>query len=103
MERKGQLFESPVVFDSEAQLNLVIDRIVQPIGRRIDEAHPMCDARLKDGSRVNIIIPPLALSGPTITIRKFPKNPLTFEDLLEMGSITKEMLAFLKACVEAKL
>jgi pilus assembly protein CpaF len=79
-----------------------IERIVAPIGRRIDESSPMVDARLKDGSRVNAIIPPLALKGPAITIRKFNKTPLTAEDLIRFGAMTRGMANFLKLCVELR-
>jgi pilus assembly protein CpaF len=81
----------------------IIDRIVAPLGRRIDESSPYVDARLPDGSRVNAIIPPLALNGPVLTIRKFSKTPLTPNDLIRFGTITPEMATFLKACVEARL
>jgi pilus assembly protein CpaF len=81
----------------------VIDRIVAPLGRRIDESSPYVDARLPDGSRVNAVIPPISLVGPTLTIRKFSKNPITVEQLIQFGSITNEGVQFLKACVEARL
>jgi len=81
----------------------VIDRIVAPLGRRIDESSPYVDARLPDGSRVNAVIPPISLVGPTLTIRKFSKNPITIEQLVQFGSITNEAIQFLKACVEARL
>ena len=81
----------------------IIDRIVSPLGRRIDESSPYVDARLPDGSRVNAIIPPLALNGPTLTIRKFSKIPLTVDDLVRFGSITPEAIEFLNACVIARL
>jgi pilus assembly protein CpaF len=81
----------------------VIDRIVSPLGRRIDESSPTVDARLPDGSRVNAVIPPIALNGPTLTIRKFSKDPLTIDDLVRFGTFTNEMATFIKACVEARL
>ena len=81
------------------ELMNVIQRIVIPLGRRIDEASPMVDARLADGSRVNVIIPPLSLVGPTITIRKFEKESFSFSDLIHMGSITPEIVEFLRVCV----
>jgi len=81
----------------------VIDRIVSPLGRRIDESSPYVDARLPDGSRVNAIVPPLALNGPTLTIRKFEKDPLTIEDLVRFGSMSSETAEFLKACVRSRL
>jgi pilus assembly protein CpaF len=88
--------------DNEHVLH-VIEKIVSPIGRRIDEASPMVDARLPDGSRVNAVIPPLALKGPTITIRKFSKEPFTINDLIRFGTLTPEMAVFLDACVKVKL
>ncbi|MGA7989130.1 MAG: CpaF family protein [Candidatus Dormiibacterota bacterium] len=103
VEQHGKLTLSPVTFESDQQLMQVIDRIVSSIGRRIDESSPMVDARLKDGSRVNVIIPPLALRGPTMTIRKFAKEALTIEDLIKYGSITDDMVKFLRACVRGKL
>lgn len=102
-ERNGRLELTDVVFrDNEHVLN-VIERIVAPIGRRIDESSPMVDARLPDGSRVNAIIPPLALNGPTITIRKFAKDPYTIRDLISFGTVTEEMALFIEACVKARL
>ena len=92
-----------MTFLNDEHVMRVIDRIISPLGRRCDESSPMVDARLPDGSRVNAIIPPLALDGPTITIRKFSKSPLTVDDLISFGTLTPEMAAFLKACVEARL
>ena len=86
IEMKGNLSRAPVTFDDEEHVMRIIDRIVAPLGRRIDESSPLVDARLPDGSRVNAIIRPLALCGPTITIRKFSKKPLTIEDLIRFGS-----------------
>lgn len=103
IEKKGKLEKVPVTFESDDHLMRVIDRIVSPLGRRIDEASPYVDARLPDGSRVNAIIPPLALNGPTLTIRKFSKVPLTVNDLVTFGSITAEAMEFLRACVVARL
>ncbi|HVC40595.1 MAG TPA: CpaF family protein [Candidatus Saccharimonadales bacterium] len=103
VEQHGKLTLSPVTFESDQQLMQVIDRIVSSIGRRVDESSPMVDARLKDGSRVNVIIPPLALRGPTMTIRKFAKEALTIEDLIKYGSITEDMVRFLRACVRGKM
>jgi pilus assembly protein CpaF len=103
IERKGKLEHVKVSFESEEHLTRIIDRIVSPLGRRIDESSPMVDARLPDGSRVNAIIPPLALNGPTLTIRKFSKVPLTADDLIGFGTITPEATEFLKACVIARL
>ena len=102
VERRGQLHPYPLSFTSDKAVISVIERIVAPLGRHIDESSPMVDARLKDGSRVNAIIPPLAIHGSAITIRKFPKRKLTGEDLVNLGSISPEMLRFLKVCVEAR-
>ena len=103
IERDGRIFASPVVFESADQLRLVIDRIVSSIGRRVDESSPMCDARLRDGSRVNVIIPPLAIDGPCLTIRKFSKEKLRGGDLLARGSASAAMLDYLGAAVRANL
>ncbi len=103
IERNGKIEPVNAIFESEEHLMRIIDRIVSPLGRRIDESSPMVDARLPDGSRVNAIIPPLALNGPTLTIRKFARKPLTVEDLIRFGSITPEAIEFLKACVIARL
>ncbi len=103
IEQHGKLSLSPVTFESNDQLMQVIDRIVSTIGRRVDESSPMVDARLKDGSRVNVIIPPLALRGPTVTIRKFAKEAFTVEDLVTFGSVTDDMVSYLRACVRGRL
>ena len=103
IERHGRLEKTNIHFQNDEHVMRVIDRIVAPLGRRIDESSPYVDARLPDGSRVNAIIPPLALNGPTVTIRKFSKDPYTIDDLIRFGSVTPEMAMFLKACVEAKL
>ncbi len=103
VERKGKLHRVPVTFESDEHVMRIIDRIVAPLGRRIDESSPYVDARLPDGSRVNAVVPPISLVGPTLTIRKFSKNPITMEQLVQFGSITPEALQFLKACVEARL
>ncbi len=103
IERSGKIQRVPFTFESDEHVMRIIDRIVAPLGRRIDESSPYVDARLPDGSRVNAVIPPISLVGPTITIRKFFKNPLTIEQLIQFGSITPEALQFLKACVEARL
>src|SRR4051812_5085699 len=103
VERSGRLELTDVVFNDDDHVMRVIDRIVSPLGRRIDESSPTVDARLPDGSRVNAIIPPIALNGPTVTIRKFSKDPFTVEDLIRFGTFTAEMATFLKACVEARL
>ncbi|MDY7040780.1 MAG: ATPase, T2SS/T4P/T4SS family, partial [Chloroflexota bacterium] len=90
IERHGKLEKTSLAFESDEHVLRIIDRIVAPLGRRIDESAPYVDARLPDGSRVNAIIPPLAINGPTLTIRKFSKTPLTVDDLVEFGSITSE-------------
>jgi len=102
IERKGKLTLSDQRFTSNKAVLAAIERIVAPIGRRIDESSPMVDARLKDGSRVNAIIPPLALKGPAITIRKFNKTPLSADDLVRFGAMTRGMANFLKLCVELR-
>ncbi|WP_404312923.1 CpaF family protein [Agrococcus terreus] len=103
IEQGGKLSRAGVRFTSEDQLRRVIERIVSRIGRRIDESSPMVDARLEDGSRVNAIIPPLAFSGSTLTIRKFSKDPFKVPDLIRFGTLTPQMAELLQACVEAKL
>lgn len=102
VERHGKLVRTSVTFDSEEHVLRIIDRIVAPLGRRIDESSPMVDARLPDGSRVHAIIRPLALNGPTLTIRKFRKDTLTVGDLIRFGSMSQEMADFLAACVQAR-
>ena len=103
IERHGKITLSDVMFEGNDHLMQVIDRIVSALGRRVDESSPMVDARLKDGSRVNVIIPPLALRGPTVTIRKFAKDALQVEDLVRLDTMTPEMATFLRACVRARL
>ena len=103
IEKAGKPTVSKVTFSSEQQMMNVVERIVMPLGRRVDEKVPYVDARLQDGSRVHIIIPPLALRGPTITIRKFPKKRIEAKDLITYGSATEEIIDFLRVCVEAKL
>lgn len=103
VERKGKLELSNVVFKDNNHVLNVINRIVTSVGRRIDEASPMVDARLKDGSRFNAVIPPLSLVGPTMTIRKFFKTPLTAVDLIKFNSISPKMVSFLEACVKGRL
>lgn len=102
VERYGKIHLSPLIFSSDQAVLDIIERIVSPIGRRIDESSPMVDARLKDGSRVNAIIPPLAIKGPTITIRKFPEKRLSVTDLVELYSLSKNMADFLEICVKHK-
>jgi pilus assembly protein CpaF len=103
IERRGKIELTRVTFRNEEHVRHIIDRIIAPLGRRIDESSPRVDARLPDGSRVNAIISPLSLIGPVITIRKFAKKPYTVEDLVRFGTATAEMFEFLKACVEARL
>jgi len=103
IEREGRIEKTNVAFQDDDHVRRIIDRIVAPLGRRIDESSPMVDARLADGSRVNAVIPPIALNGPTLTIRKFFKQPLTTEDLIRLGSITPEALEFLRACVIGRM
>lgn len=103
IERRGRLEKTNVLFTDEDHLMRIIDRIVSRVGRRVDESSPMVDARLRDGSRVNVIIPPLSLDGPVLSIRRFGTDPLTAADLLDNGTMTSEMLEMLKATVEGKL
>jgi pilus assembly protein CpaF len=102
-EQKGRLTLSPIKFLDVESCRRVIDKILSPLGRRVDESSPLCDARLPDGSRVNVIIPPLALNGPTITIRKFSKSPLTMEKLIAFRALSQSMAMFLKASVHCTL
>ncbi|MHB0869169.1 MAG: CpaF family protein [Chloroflexota bacterium] len=102
-ERQGLLHLSPVSFRDEAHIMRIIQKIIAPLGRRVDEGSPMVDARLLDGSRVNAIIPPLAVDGPSITIRKFSRDPFSVKDLIGFGTLTAEMAEFFKACVETRL
>jgi pilus assembly protein CpaF len=103
IERNGKIERAGVTFVDDAHLLRIIDKIVSQVGRRVDEASPMVDARLPDGSRVNAIIPPLSLRGPTLTIRKFSRDPYTMDDLINFGSITPKAAHFLAACVQGKL
>ncbi|HVJ48569.1 CpaF family protein [Desulfitobacterium sp.] len=103
VERKGKLELVPITFYDDQHVLHIIEKIVAPLGRRIDESQPMVDARLPDGSRVNAIIPPLALNGPTLTIRKFAKDPFKVEDLIRFGTLTAEMALFLEVCVNSRL
>jgi pilus assembly protein CpaF len=103
VERKGKVVLTDVQFRNDEHVMHIIEKIVSPLGRRIDESSPMVDARLPDGSRVNAIIPPLALKGPTITIRKFSKDPFTIENLINFGTLTRDMAIFIDACVKARL
>lgn len=103
VERRGKIELSDVQFFNDDHVLKIIDRIIRPLGRRVDRRWPMVDARLPDGSRVNAIIPPCSIDGPSITIRKFSKNKLTTDDLIRFGSMTSEMADFLRACVVSKL
>lgn len=103
VERQGLLSLSDVSFRDAAHIMRIIEKIVSPLGRRIDESSPMVDARLADGSRVNAIIPPLAVDSPILTIRKFARDPLTIDHLIEFGTLTPDTATFLKACVESRL
>ncbi|MEO7717852.1 MAG: CpaF family protein [Capsulimonas sp.] len=103
VERKGKLTRAVETFEDDAHVLRIIERIVAPLGRRIDESSPMVDARLPDGSRVNAIIPPLAIKGPSLTIRKFAKDPYKSDDLVRFGTVTPQMVEFLRACVYGRL
>jgi pilus assembly protein CpaF len=103
IERDGKLEHSQTTFADNAHLLRIIDKIVSQVGRRIDESSPMVDARLPDGSRVNAIIPPLSLRGPTLTIRKFSRDPYTMDDLISFGTVTPKAAQFLAACTRGKL
>ena len=103
IERQGKLLETHVRFDSDEHIMRVIERIVSPLGRRVDADSPMVDARLPDGSRVNAVIPPVAIDGPLLTIRKFTKTKLKIEDLIEFDTLTQTMCDFLRACVRGRL
>jgi pilus assembly protein CpaF len=103
IERGGKIFRVPITFEDDDHVMRIIERIVAPLGRRVDESSPYVDARLPDGSRVNAVIPPVSLVGPVLTIRKFSKNPIQMDKLIEFGTITPEAVTFLKACVEGKV
>ncbi len=103
VERKGKLVHTDVQFTDDSHLRQVIEKIVASVGRRIDEASPMVDARLPDGSRVNAVIPPIAVHAPMLTIRRFPEKPFGMADLIRLGALSEEAAAFLKACVLGKL
>src|SRR6059036_725851 len=103
VERLGKIERTPIAFADNSHLLRIIDKIVSQVGRRVDEASPMVDARLPDGSRVNAIIPPLSLRGPTLTIRKFSRDPYTMDDLIDFGTVSPEAAQFLSACVRGKL
>ena len=103
IEREGKIFESDAHFQDDDHVRRILERIIAPLGRRCDESSPMVDARLADGSRLNAIIPPLCLNGPTLTIRKFAKKPLTAQDLVNRGAASAELMEFMRACVMGKL
>lgn len=103
VERAGKIIRAPISFESNEHVMRIIERIVAPLGRRIDESSPYVDARLMDGSRVNAVIPPISLVGPVLTIRKFAKKPITVEQLIQFGTITQESIDFLKACVASRI
>jgi pilus assembly protein CpaF len=103
VERAGKLYWTGAKFHDDGQLRRTIDKIVGKVGRRIDESSPYCDARLPDGSRVNAIIPPLAVDGPTLTIRKFSADPYHAEDLVNFGTMTRQTVEVLDACVKGRL
>jgi len=103
IERGGKIYLTDVIFRDDDHVMHIIDKIVSPLGRRVDESSPYVDARLPDGSRVNAIIPPLALDGPTITIRKFATNPYSIADLMRFGTLTPNMAKFLEACVKGRM
>lgn len=103
IERNGELRDTGIQFENDEHVSRLIDRIISPLGRWVDREHPMVDARLPDGSRVNIVIPPVAIDGPTLSIRKFLKNKLTVDEFIHLGSITRHMADFLRACVLSRL
>jgi pilus assembly protein CpaF len=103
IERQGRLYETSVQFNDESHLRRIVNKMVAQVGRRIDEGSPMVDARLPDGSRVNAIIPPLSLSGPLVTIRKFGKKRLTLDDMIKIGTLSQETVEFLQRCIRAEL
>ena len=103
IERQGRLYETTVRFNDDSHLRRIINKMVAQVGRRIDESSPMVDARLPDGSRVNAVIPPLSLSGPIVTIRKFSKKRLTMEDMISIHTLSEESVDFLRRCILAEL
>ncbi|MDD6035292.1 MAG: CpaF family protein [Lachnospiraceae bacterium] len=102
VEKAGRLYKRPEQFDDNRQLEDTIQKIVAKVNRTVDSLNPICDARLEDGSRVNIVLPPIALNGAVVTIRKFPEKVISFEDLIEWGAISTEAATFLRQCVKAK-
>src|SRR5919201_320369 len=103
VERQGRLYQTTVRFNDDSHLRRIINKMVAQVGRRIDESSPMVDARLPDGSRVNAVIPPLSLSGPLVTIRKFSKRRLDLPDLIRLGTLSTETVEFLQRCILAEL
>ncbi len=103
LEKDGKLMKANAQFGDEAHVRRTIDKIVSRIGRRVDESSPMVDARLPDGSRVNAVIPPLAVDGSSLTIRKFAADPLTSDDLIAFGTLSERSVEFLEACVRGRL
>jgi pilus assembly protein CpaF len=103
VERRGRLTLTDTCFDDEAHLRRMIERILAPLGRRADESSPICDGRLADGSRINVILPPLSVHGPILTIRKFAKQPLQIADLIQLGTLTETSAGFLRGCVAKRL
>ncbi|CZQ80875.1 type ii secretion system protein e [Trichococcus palustris] len=103
VERKGKIVKTDNEFRNDKHVMHIIDKIISPLGRRVDESSPLVDARLPDGSRVNIIIPPLAVKGPSITIRKFSKDPLTTDDLITFGTLNGDIAEFLRLCVKGRI
>lgn len=102
-EKEGRLYLSPIRFRDNSHITRIIERILAPLGRRVDESSPMVDARLPDGSRVNIIVPPVSPKSPTLTIRKFRSDKMTMDDLVTTGTFTSDLTEFMRACVQAKL
>lgn len=102
IERNGRLSQCKETFTDEKELEDIIQRIVYKVNRTVDSSNPICDARLEDGSRVNIVLPPIALNGATVTIRKFPEKVINFQDLISWGAISEEVTLFLEKCVKAK-
>ena len=103
IEKNGELYQTDIMFEDNAHLMRIIDRILLPLGRRVDAETPTADARLPDGSRVNVIVPPVAVDGPAVTIRKFPQSRMGIEDLIRLGTVSSYMAKFLEACVVARL
>src|SRR5215210_1404459 len=103
VERQGRLYETNVRFNDDSHLRRIINKMVAQVGRRIDESSPMVDARLPDGSRVNAVLPPLSLSGPIVTIRKFSRKRLDMQEMIKIGTLSEETVGFMKRCIAAQL